>query len=174
MTDLRYPIGPFERESEITGERRRQYMEQLAGTPEKLREAVQGLSAAQLDTPYRPKGWTVRQVVHHVVDCHVNAYIRFKMTLTEDNPAVKPYNQKRWAELMDSRTAPVEMSLAIFEGLYRRWVILLDSLSPEDFARTMQHPDMGVFRLDSYLSMCVWHGNHHIAHIMGLRKRMNW
>ena len=174
MMDMRYPIGRFEMKKEIASDERRRYIDQMAGAPAKLREAVGGLSSSQLDTPYRPEGWTVRQVVHHLADSHMNAYVRFKLALTEANPSVKSYDQGRWAELEDSRTAPVEASLSIFEGVYQRWIILLRSLSAEDFVRTLNHPDMGVFRLDSYLGMCAWHGDHHIAHITSLRGRMNW
>lgn len=173
MTDLRYPIGPLQIEGEISSEKQRQYIDQLADTPVKLREAVKGLSSPQLDTPYRPDGWTIRQVVHHLTDSHINAYVRFKLALTEEVPTVKSYDQERWAGLEDSRTAPVEASLSVFDGLHQRWIILLRSLKPEDFARTMQHPDRGIISLDSYLGMCVWHGRHHIAHITEFRRRMN-
>lgn len=174
MTDQRYPIGPFELESEITKDKRQQYFEEFAAMPDKLREAVRGLSSSQLDTPHREGGWTVRQVVHHIIDSHVNAYVRFKLALTEENPVAKSYDQARWSELEDSRTAPVEASLSLVEGLYQRWVFLLKSLNPDDFAKTMQHPDRGLFRLDSYLGMCVWHGEHHIAQIRSLRNRNGW
>lgn len=174
MNDLRYPIGTLQREDKITSEKRHQYIDQFAETPSKLLEAVSGLSSSQLDTPYRPEGWTIRQVVHHLADSHLNAYVRFKLALTEEIPTAKSYDQKSWSELEDSRTAPVEASLSVFEGLYQRWSILLRSLSPEGFARTLHHPDWGIISLDSYLGMCVWHGLHHIAHITELRQRMHW
>jgi hypothetical protein len=174
MSNVRYPIGPFKTEDIITPEKRKQYVDQLAQTPEKLRGIVGGLSPAQLDTPYRPDGWTIRQVIHHLADSHTNAYIRFKMALTEDTPTVKSYDQALWAELEDSRTASVEDSLSLFEGLYRRWAFLLKSLSAESFARKLNHPDAGIISLDRYLGMCVWHGHHHIAHIQELRQKMNW
>jgi len=174
MTDIRYPIGPLKIDDTITREKRLKYLDQFAETPAMLRQAVTGLASSQLDTPYRPQGWTIRQVAHHLADSHMNAYVRFKMALTEDNPTVKSYEQERWAELEDSHTAPVEDTLSVFDGLYRRWIILLRSLSPEGFARTLNHPDWGTIRLDCYLSICVWHGIHHIAHIKGMRQRMNW
>lgn len=174
MTDLRYPIGRLQMEDKITGDKRRQYIDQFEGTPAKLRSAVGGLSLSQLDTPYRPEGWTIRQVTHHLVDSHINAYVRFKMALTEETPIAKSYDQERWAELEDARTAPVEASLFLFDGLYQRWTVLMRSLSPEGFARTLQHPDWRIISLDSYLGICVWHGLHHIAHITSHRQRMNW
>ena len=174
MTDLRYPIGRLQMEDKITGDKRRQYIDQFEETPAKLRAAVGGLSASQLDAPYRPEGWTIRQVTHHLVDSHLNAYVRFKMALTEETPVVKSYDQKQWGELEDSRIAPVEASLSLFDGLYQRWTILMRSLSPEGFARTLNHPDWGIISLDGYLSICVWHGLHHIAHITSHRHRMNW
>lgn len=174
MPDIRYPIGTLKMEDTITGEKRRQYIDQFAETPSMLRQAVSGLSSSQLDTPYRPEGWTIRQVAHHLADSHMNAYVRFKMALTEENPTVKSYEQERWADLEDSRTTPVEDTLSVIDGLYRRWTILLRSLNPEGFARTLDHPDWGIISLDRYLSICVWHGMHHIAHIKGLRQRMNW
>lgn len=174
MSDLRYPIGPFQMVDKLSYEKRRQYIDQFEETPEKLREAVKGLSKAQLDSPYRPDGWTIRQVIHHLADSHLNAYVRFKMTLTEEIPTTKSYDQERWAELEDSRTAPVEDTLSVFEGLYRRWIILLRSLNAEDFARKLHHPDAGIISLDGYLSMCVWHGLHHTAHITSFRERKNW
>jgi hypothetical protein len=174
MTDLRYPIGPLQLEDEITDARRRHYIDEFEKTPANLHEAVKGLSSTQLDTPYRPGGRTIRQVAHHLADTHINAYVRFKLALAEESPVVKSYDQERWSEFTDSLTAPVEASLSIFEGLYRRWTFLLRSLRPEDFARTFRHPDKGIIRLDGYLGICVWHGHHHIAHIKSLRQRMNW
>jgi hypothetical protein len=139
-----------------------------------MRAAVSGLSTAQLDTPYRDGGWTVRQVVHHVPDSHMNAYTRFRLALTESEPTIKPYDQEAWANLADSRTAPVEWSLALLEALHRRWAAMLESLADEDFSRRFRHPEIGVVTLGEVLGMYSWHGRHHVAHITGLRGRMGW
>jgi hypothetical protein len=172
--DLRYPIGKFHYEGEMTEEARRRAVQQIAETPAKLREAVKGLTTQQLGTAYRPDGWTVRQVVHHVPDSHLNAYIRFKLALTEDEPTIKPYEQERWANLEDTRNTPVEVSLALLDSLHQRWVVLLESLRPEDFARTFRHPEQGIVSLDKQLALYAWHGRHHVAHITSLRERMGW
>jgi len=172
--DLRYPIGPFKFEGGISTDERRRLIDEIEQAPAKLRAAVHGLSAEQLDTPYRSGGWTVRQVVHHLPDSHLNAYTRFKLALTEQEPVIKPYEQDRWAELTDARTAPVELSLALLESLHRRWVLLLRSLTASDFARTFKHPEMGVVSLDKNLALYAWHGRHHVTHITALRERMGW
>lgn len=172
--DLRYPIGPFKFEGKISAEERRRFIDEIEQVPAKLRAAVHGLSAGQLDTPYRSGGWTVRQVVHHLPDSHLNAYTRFKLALTEQEPVIKPYEQDRWAELSDARTAPVELSLALLESLHRRWALLLRSLTAADFARTFKHPELGVVSLDKNLALYAWHGKHHVAHITALRERMGW
>ncbi|MEK6570441.1 MAG: YfiT family bacillithiol transferase, partial [Bacteroidota bacterium] len=151
-----------------------QFIQHLADAPANLRGAVRGLSDRQLDTPYRPGGWTVRQVVHHVPDSHLNAYIRFKLALTENEPTIKPYEQQLWAELPDARTGPIEMSLALLEALHKRWVLLLQSLNPSDFNRTFRHPELGLMTLDRTLALYAWHGRHHVAHITSLRERMGW
>jgi uncharacterized damage-inducible protein DinB len=174
MIDLRYPIGPFQMETDMDDAARQRLIAQIAETPARLREAVKGLSPAQLDTPYRPGGWTVRQVAHHLTDSHINAYTRFRLALTEETPTIKPYDQERWAELADARTAPVEASLAIMDGLYQRWIALLHSMSASDFARTFDHPESGILNLDRYLALSAWHGLHHVAHITSLRERMGW
>lgn len=176
MEDLRYPIGPFAAEADVTEEKRRRWIDDLASAPGKLRAAVAGLRAEQLDTPYRPEGWTVRQVVHHLPDSHLNAYVRFKLALTEREPTIKPYDQSAWAELVDALTAPVEISLGLLESLHQRWVLLLRSLAAADFARTFHHPEPGMGRitLDTYLQLYAWHGRHHVAHITSLRRRMGW
>ncbi|PYU93761.1 MAG: putative metal-dependent hydrolase [Acidobacteria bacterium] len=174
MTDLRYPVGKFKLDGDITEAGRRDLIESIARAPAKLRAAVEGLSPEQLDTPYRPDGWTVRQVVHHLPDSHLNAYIRFRLALTEDEPAIKTYEQERWAELEDARTAPVDLSLALLESLHRRWVLLLRALPPAAFARTFRHPELGVVTLDQQLRMYEWHGRHHVAHVTSLRQRMGW
>jgi hypothetical protein len=147
---------------------------EIEAAPAQFRAAVQGLTEQQLDTPYRPDGWTVRQVVHHLADSHLNAYIRFRLALTEDQPTIKPYDQSQWAELPDARTAPVETSLQLVDSLHQRLVLLLRSMSDADFARTFLHPKRGVMRLDTCLAMYAWHSRHHAAHIAGLRERMGW
>lgn len=171
-TDLRYPVGRFMPDPDVTPEKRRGWIEQLAEAPAALRLAVKGLNDEQLDTPYRPGGWTVRQVVHHVADSHVNAYIRFRWALTEDVPAIKPYDENLWAELADARTAPVDLSLALIEALHQRWVLLLQSLEPAQFTRSFDHPVNGVQPLDRVLQMYAWHGRHHVGHIRLVRGRL--
>jgi len=172
--DLQYPIGRFAWRGENSPADRSRLIDEIDQTPINLRAAVEDLSDQQLDTPYRPAGWTVRQVAHHVPDSHMNAYVRFKLALTEDQPAIKPYNEARWAELADVRTAPVETSLVLLESLHLRWVLLLRALSPEDFARQFHHAELGVVSLDKNLALYAWHGRHHVAHIMSLRERMGW
>jgi uncharacterized damage-inducible protein DinB len=172
--DLQYPIGRFEFPREVSGEDRARFIQEIAETPANLRAAVTGLSAEQLDTPYRPGGWTVRQVVHHIPDSHMNSYVRFRLALTEDEPTIKPYDEARWAELPDSRTARIETSLALLESLHERWVLLLRSLSPTDLSRQFRHPELGVVSLERNLALYAWHGRHHVAHITSLRERMGW
>jgi uncharacterized damage-inducible protein DinB len=172
--DLQYPIGKFQWEGAITDKQREELIAQIEQAPAQLRQAVAGLAQEQVDTPYRPDGWTVRQVVHHLPDSHMNTYIRFRLALTEDEPTIKPYDQERWAVLEDARTAPTELSLSLLDALHQRWVLLLRSLHPQDFARTFRHADLGVVTLDKYLSLVAWHGRHHIAHITSLRERMGW
>lgn len=174
MADVSYPIGKFEYEGLMSEEQRRSAIDAIAEAPAKVRAAVEGLSDGQLNTPYRPDGWTVRQVVHHLPDSHLNAYTRFKLALTEDEPTIKPYDQQRWAELEDARTAPVEISLVLLESLHRRWVLLLRSMTAPAFARTFRHPEMGIVTLDRILALYAWHGRHHVAHITSLRDRMHW
>lgn len=174
MSDLRYPIGRFAADPDVTEEKRRRWIGEIANTPDSLRGAVDGLSAEPLDTPYRSGGWTVRQVVHHLPDSHLNAYVRFRLALTEREPTIKPYDEAAWAELADARTAPVGISLALLEALHRRWTLLLRSLSPADFPRAFRHPELGTVMLDTYLQMYAWHGRHHVAHITSLRERMGW
>jgi hypothetical protein len=170
MTDLRFPIGTFQKRGTLAPAERAECIRQIAETPRLLRAAVAGLSEAQLETPYRPGGWTVRQVVHHLPDSHLNAYVRFRLALTEEQPTIKPYAEARWAELCDARTAPVEMSLVLLASLHERWVMLLRSLGEADFRRTLLHPDNGVMTLDHLLELYAWHGRHHEAHIAGLRR----
>jgi hypothetical protein len=172
--DFRYPIGRFTYERPLSDDQRRICIGQIEEAPSLLREAVRGLSQQQLDTPYREGGWTVRQVAHHLPDSHLNSYIRFKLTLTETEPTIKPYHEDRWAELFDSRTGDIEISLALLESLHKRWVLLLRSLTPQDFALTFKHPELGIVSLDRNIALYAWHGRHHIAHITSLRERMGW
>jgi uncharacterized damage-inducible protein DinB len=174
MSDLRYPMGTFKYEGELVDEGRRRAIGDIEVAPARLRAALEGLLPQQLDTPYRAGGWTVRQVVHHLADSHMNAYARFRLALTEAEPTIKPYDETRWAELSDARTAPVEISLALLESLHRRWVMLLRSLAPGDFARRFRHPEHGLMTLEKNLALYAWHGRHHVAHITSLRERMGW
>src|SRR5579862_9630543 len=174
MNDLRFPIGQFKYEGSPTDEKRSAFLEDIAQTPSKLRDAVAVLSDAQLDTPYRPEGWTVRQVIHHVPDSHLNSYVRFKLALTEDEPIIKPYAEDRWAELEDTKSTPVEVSLVMLDSLHDRWVRLLKSLTPEEWKRTFRHPELGAMTLEKTLALYAWHGRHHVAHITALREREGW
>ena len=172
--DIRYPIGRFSFEGPLDSEPRKTLIEEIAAAPAKLRESVRGLTPDRLDTPYRDGGWTPRQIVHHVPDSHLNAYVRFKLALTEDVPLIKPYDQDLWAGLEDSRLTPVETSLALVDALHERWVILLRSLSEASFQRTFNHPEMGIVPLDRVLALYAWHGKHHSAQIVSLRERQGW
>jgi uncharacterized damage-inducible protein DinB len=172
--NLQYPVGKFEITPGTTNEQRRALIESIAQTPARLRAAIANLSAKQLDEPYRPGGWTVRQVVHHLADSHVNAYTRFKLGLTEAEPTIKPYDENRWAMLEDGRYADPEVSLALLDALHRRWVMFLRSVQPEDFARTLNHPEIGTMSLDGLLQDYEWHGRHHVAHVTSLRERKGW
>jgi uncharacterized damage-inducible protein DinB len=173
--DLRYPIGKYRRPGELTSDQRLEFISAIDQTPQHLASALKNLSAGQLDTPYRPGGWTVRQVVHHLPDSHMNAYVRMKLALTEDEPTIKPYDEARWAELPDGKSSPIEPSLAILESLHKRWVLLLKSLAPPDWARKFRHPDHEKpMSLDDSLALYAWHGKHHVAHITALRERNGW
>jgi hypothetical protein len=172
--DLRYPIGPFQRPASVDPAARKEFLARIAAAPARFRAAVAGLDAAQLDTPYRPGGWTVRQVIHHVPDSHANAYVRFRLALTEDEPAIKPYNEAAWAELPDARTGPLEPSLALLESLHTRWVALAESLPEAAFSRAFVHPELGRVELGANLAVYAWHCRHHEAHITSLRERMGW
>jgi len=174
MNDLRYPIGKFCYDGDLTEDRKRACLDEMARAPAQLRAAVKGLSDAQLDTPYRPGGWTVRQVVHHVPDSHMNAYIRFKLALTEAEPTIKPYEQQLWAELADTKSTPIEVSLTMLDSLHDRWVRLLRSLTPQDWKRKFQHPELGTVGLEKNLALYAWHGKHHVAHVTNLRQRNGW
>ena len=172
--DLQYPIGKWERTKNATDAQRGAFIDTIAAAPASLAAAVAGLTPAQLDTTYRPGGWTIRQVVHHVPDSHMNAYVRFKLALTEDVPTIKPYDEARWAELPDVKSTPIQTSLALLENLHQRWVILLRALTPQDWARQFKHPDLGPLTLDTTVQLYAWHGRHHVAHITGLRSRSGW
>lgn len=172
--DLRYPVGKYARCDALTAEQRAAAIAQIAATPKNLREAVAGLSHEQFDTPYRPGGWTVRQVVHHLPDSHMNSYVRLKLALTENEPTIKAYEEQLWAELADSRDTPVEVSLTLLEALHQRWEILLRSMKAEDFSRTLRHPVLGPMTLDNLVNLYAWHGRHHVAHITALREREGW
>ncbi len=172
--DPRYPVGQFEWPGKVDEGQRRKFAEQVAETPAHVRAAVKGLSDAQLDTPYREGGWTVRQLVHHLADSHLNAYVRFKLALTEENPPVKTYEQQIWAELPDAKTSPIEPSLTLLESLHKRWSLMFQAMKPADFARTFQHPEWGKVSLEQVLAQYAWHGRHHVAHITELRKAKGW
>jgi hypothetical protein len=172
--DLSYPIGRFDFQQTVAAESIPALIHDIAAAPELFRFAVRGLDDAQLDTPYRPGGWTVRQTVHHVGDSHMNSFIRCRMALTESQPNVRPYDQALWAELPDMRTVPVEVSLQLIDSLHTRWVTMLKGLAPGDFHRTFRHPENGLMRLDTNIALYAWHGKHHAAHITGLRERMGW
>lgn len=172
--DARYPIGKMEMPKEITATKRQEAIASIAVTPRNLREAVRGLNDAQLDTPYREGGWTVRQVVHHVPDSHMNAYVRLKLALTEVAPTIKPYDENTWAQLADSKGAPIEASQRLLEALHERWDRVWRSLKPEDFLRVFVHPDHGERTIDWLLFVYEWHGRHHAAHITELRKQKGW
>jgi uncharacterized damage-inducible protein DinB len=174
MDDPRYPVGKFSPKPTITQEERLELIREIDAAPKQLRAAVAGLNDAQLDTPYREGGWTVRQVVHHLPDSHMNAYTRFKLAFTEHEPTIKPYDEKAWAELIDNKKGEIEPSLSLLESLHYRWVMFLNSMKSEDFARRLIHPESGMQNLDRVLQLYGWHGRHHVAHITSLRKRMGW
>jgi uncharacterized damage-inducible protein DinB len=174
MSDPRYPVGTFTFNPAPTADTRATAIRAIAEAPALLRMAVIGLDDRQLATPYRPGGWTVREVVHHVPDSHLNAYCRFKFALTEDGPTIKPYDEAAWAKLADTALTPPEVSLALLDALHSRWVALLKSMTAEDFARPLQHPEHGKMTLDWMLQLYAWHGRHHAGHVMELRKREGW
>jgi hypothetical protein len=174
MSDLSYPIGKFEPPSSYTVEGRLAAIQQIKETPALVRQAVHGLTASELLTPYREGGWTAAQVVHHLADAHVNGYVRFKWTLTEDRPAIKLYDQTQWATLPDAATADIEDSLRLLEVLHVRWGRLLDTMAAADFSREFIHPVRGPETLDRHVALYAWHGRHHTAHITHLRTRKGW
>lgn len=173
MEELRFPVGRFEFPVDPEAERE-SLIRQIEETPARLREAIEGLSDKQLDTPYRPDGWTARQVVHHMADSHMNSYTRFKLAVTEELPDVKLYDEKLWAKLEDGKNGPVEVSLALLEALHDRWVRFLRSLDEEQLTRAFRHPDYGEVTVEQNIAMYAWHGRHHVAHITSLRKRRGW
>ena len=174
MNDLRYPIGQFNPPSIISEKMLKQWINTIATFPSRFRNTVENLPEEILSTPYRPEGWTVRQVVHHVADSHMNSYIRFKWALTEDSPTIKAYDEVAWAELPDSKQEPIEISLNILESLHARWTLLLNSMTQDQFARTFTHPATGKStQLDYNVGMYAWHGEHHLAHVTSLLKRLS-
>ena len=174
MDDARFPIGKAPRPETLSAGEREALIEQIAETPARLREAVAGLTPEQLDTPYRDGGWTVRQVVHHLPDSHLNAYTRFKLALTEDEPTIKPYEEDAWARLADTAETPVEVSLTLLDALHQRWVTLLRSMTDAEFGRRLKHPERGPMSLTAMLALYAWHGRHHVAHVTAVRERMGW
>jgi len=174
MTDPRYPVGKFSYDGPPSEAQKQTLLNEISQAPANLRASVKGLSEVQLDTPYRDGGWTARQVVHHVPDSHMNAFIRFKLALTEDEPTIKPYAEDRWALLGDVAGTPIETSLCSLDCLHQRWMVLLRSLTADQWKRTFRHPEIGVMTLEKTLALYAWHGRHHVAHITSLRERNGW
>ena len=174
LSALQYPTGKFSFKDDMTPERRNNCILEIGSAPAKLRQAVKGLTDKQLNTPYRPEGWTVRQVVHHIPDSHINAYIRTKLALTEVEPTICTYEEKEWAKLNDVFQTPVEVSLDLLDSLHKRWTVLLKSLTEADFKRKLIHPESGLKTVDWLIALYSWHGKHHTAHITSLRERMDW
>ncbi|MCK7526499.1 MAG: bacillithiol transferase BstA [Ignavibacteriales bacterium] len=172
--DPRYPIGKFDQSITVTIKMRNDFIKTIEALPQQLRMEVENLSQKQLDTPYRAGGWTIRQVVHHLPDSHINCYVRFKLALTEDNPQIKTYEEHLWAELQDSFKTPIDVSLSLLESLHKRWAILLRSLTDKQFEKTFQHPEWGNITLSKTLALYAWHSKHHLAHITELKKKMGW
>jgi len=174
MDDLRYPIGRHDVLAPVDAAGFAAAIDDIEMLPEKLRAAVAGLDDGQLDTPYRPGGWTVRQVVHHYADSHLNAHIRLRLALTEDAPTIRAYDEKLWAELVDARTLAVEPSLELLQGLHRRWTALLRTLGPQDAERRLVHPEAGALTIAQLTALYGWHSRHHVAQIDALRARQGW
>jgi hypothetical protein len=172
--DLRYPIGQFDWHAPVDPAHRGGWIMQIAEAGGRFREAVRGLDQSQLDTPYRPGGWTVRQVVHHVPDSHMNCFIRWRMALTEDDPLIKPYDENKWAQLHDSLTAPVQVSLQLLECLHERWLNMMGAMEDAEFKRRFRHPELGLVDLNTVLAGYAWHSRHHEGHITALRQRLGW
>lgn len=174
LDQLRYPVGKSAMPATVTDAHRQKWIDEIAGTPAALRDAVAGLTDKQLDTPYREGGWTLRQVAHHIPDSHMHAYCRTKYAITENHPTAKPYDENAWAMLADARM-PLAPSLAILDGVHTRWVVVLRALKPTDFTRTWFHPENGkTLKVDDLLALYSWHGRHHVAHITSLRQRLRW
>lgn len=174
MSDARFPIGKFTYDGPPSQQQRDRFIDDIERAPVALREAVRGLSPQQIETPYRDGGWTVRQVVHHVPESHMNAYIRFKLALTEDEPTIKPYMEDRWAQLPDAQSTPLEVSLALLDALHDRFVRVLRGIKSEQWERTFRHPELGLVTLERNLALYSWHGRHHVAHITELKRRLGW
>ncbi|MCC9137142.1 bacillithiol transferase BstA [Pontibacter silvestris] len=174
LEQLRYPIGHFDATQPIADDRLSQLILSIANLPAKVREAITDLTEEQLDTPYRPGGWSIRQVVHHLPDSHLNGYTRQKLALTEDNPTIRPYDEEAWSKLNDAKHGAPDVSLALLEALHKRWVLLLLSLTPEELKRTFMHPVSGQQTIRQHIGLYAWHGEHHLAHITELKKRMGW
>jgi len=175
LEQLKFPIGKFEKPTTITKDDLLNWISEISTFPSRLKNEVNHLTNEQLNTQYRPEGWTIRQVVHHCADSHMNSLIRLKLTLTEDQPTVKPYYEERWAELADSKNMPIEPSLKMIEGIHERWTVLLNNLSESDYSKIFIHPEHGkAFRIDENIGMYAWHCNHHLAHITETKKRNNW
>ena len=172
--DLRYPVGPCVWSTELSPEEKRQHLRDISEMPAKLRSTLAGLAPQHLDIPYRAGGWTIRQIVHHLPESHMNSYLRFKLALTEDQPTIKPCDEKLWAETPDSLSGPVEMSLDLADALQRRWSLLLNNMTDADFEKSIRHPEIGVLKLKSMLAGYGWHCQHHVAQIMAARQRMGW
>ena len=175
LNKLRFPVGEYRPLKSITGNDIKNFISTIEGFPDKISDAVRNLSEEQLNTPYRSDGWTIKEVVNHVGDSHMNSITRFKLALTEDNPTVKTYHEDRWAKLEDYKSTPLEVSLALLDNLHKRWVILLKSLTPEQLKRTLYHPEHKTnIPLDEFMHLYAWHCDHHLAHITRLKERMNW
>jgi len=172
--DPRYPVGKFSFDGNMSAQQKAQCLDDIEQTPARLRAAVRGLNDQQLDTAYREGGWTVRQVVHHVPDSHMNSYVRFKLALTEDEPTIRPYMENLWAELPEAKSAPIELSLTLLESLHQRWMLALRGIKTEEWKRNLRHPEMGLLSLEKTLALYAWHGRHHVAHVTSLRERMGW
>ncbi len=174
LDELRYPTGKWEKLVDVDASGRARMIERVAGVPAALKVAVAGLNDEQLDTPYRQEGWSTRQIVHHLADSHMNAFIRFKLGMTEDNPTIRAYDERTWATTVDARLAPVGLSLSIIEGVHARWVRLLDSFDEAAFGRMIVHPESGPMSLGDLLQLYAWHGRHHTVQVTRLRERRGW
>ncbi len=174
LETLRFPIGKFDKRVEITNEVLKEWISEIEELPEQLLSATKNLNEEQLDTPYRPGGWTIQQVIHHIADSHINSFIRFKLALTEELPIIKPYEEVLWAELPDGKDMPIDVSLRLLKALHERWTVLLKSLTNEQLHRKFLHPDFGEVLLNTNIGIYAWHGKHHLAHITSLKNRMNW